>query len=62
MRFCFVLMTVLWVAMASAAANDSPWLYGIHWYGPLGVTDVESMSGGKGLWDGSAPGRGKERL
>ncbi|MDI6784442.1 MAG: hypothetical protein QME64_10160 [bacterium] len=38
--------TQLW-----AGATDSPWLYGIHWYGNTGASDVESMSGGKGIWD-----------
>ena len=33
----------------TARAADSPWVYGIHWYGdPNGV--VESMTGGKGIW------------
>ncbi|MGI8906753.1 MAG: hypothetical protein ACR2IE_09720 [Candidatus Sumerlaeaceae bacterium] len=29
---------------------DSNYLYGIHWYGNLGASDVEAMSGGKGIW------------
>lgn len=33
-----------------AAAPDSPWLYGIHWYGDRNATDVEAMTGGKGVW------------
>lgn len=33
-----------------AAGADSPWLYGIHWYGPTATTDVETMTGGKGIW------------
>jgi hypothetical protein len=46
-----------WLAVASALAAwfastqaaDSPWLYGIHWYGnPNGI--VENMTGGKGIW------------
>ncbi len=41
---------------ALAQTADSPWLYGIHWYlktDSLSVgaaTDVESMTGGKGVW------------
>ena len=29
---------------------DSPWLYGIHWYGNAEQDDVEAMTGGKGIW------------
>jgi len=29
---------------------DSPWLYGIHWYGDTGSSDVEDMSEGKGIY------------
>jgi hypothetical protein len=29
---------------------DSPWIYGIHWYGDPNGSVVESMSGGKGIW------------
>ena len=31
-------------------AEDSPWLYGIHWYGDTGQSDVEAMSGGKPIY------------
>ncbi len=40
----------------SAQTPDSPYLYGIHWYGNTDgisvgqLTDVEDMSGGKGIW------------
>lgn len=37
-------------AAGCAMAADSPWLYGIHWYGSTGVTEVEAMTGGKGIW------------
>lgn len=42
----FALLTVL----GYGGATDSPWLYGIHWYGDTGASDVESMSGGKNIW------------
>ena len=29
---------------------DSPWLYGIHWYGDVGSNDVEDMSDGKPIY------------
>lgn len=42
--------TLLAVAgSASVAPADSPWLYGIHWYGAPGGS-VETMTGGKGIW------------
>lgn len=44
---CLFLLTATAVV---AITNDSPWLYGIHWYGDRWGTDVESMSGGKGIW------------
>lgn len=31
-------------------AADSPWLYGIHWYGDPTTSTVEQMTGGKGIW------------
>lgn len=40
-----------------ATADDAPFLYGIHWYGDTGSiqigqkTDVETMSGDRGIWD-----------
>lgn len=40
----------LGAVVPTARAADSPWLYGIHWYGdPTGST-VETMTGGKGIW------------
>ncbi len=35
---------------APAHADDSPWLYGIHFYGDAAGSIVESMTGGKGIW------------
>ncbi len=35
---------------ASAAGTDAPWLYGIHWYGDPATSQVEQMTGGKGIW------------
>ena len=32
-------------------AADSPWLYGIHWYGDPASDEVEVMTGSKGIWD-----------
>jgi len=43
------LVAVLLLA-ASAHAADSPWLYGIHWYGDPATGTVEQMTGGKGIW------------
>lgn len=40
---CLIGATVLYAA-------DSPWLYGIHWYGETYFTDVEAMTGNKGIW------------
>ncbi len=31
-------------------ADDSPWIYGIHWYSDPADDDVEVMTGGKGIW------------
>ncbi len=42
----FVFMTFLGVARAA----DSPWLYGIYWYGDTGASDVEDMSEGKPIY------------
>ncbi len=51
MRIRLVSVFVLLTAACLAQVADSPWLYGIHWYGDTGSTDVEAMSGGKGVWD-----------
>jgi hypothetical protein len=42
-----VLLTVVPVPVR---AVDSPWLYGIHWYGDPSGGAVETMTGGKGIW------------
>lgn len=34
----------------AAAGADSPWLYGIHWYGNTASNDVELMTGGKAVY------------
>jgi len=53
--FAFLLLGC--AAAIFAAAIDSPYLYGIHWYGKTDSisvgqrTDVEDMSGDKGIWD-----------
>ena len=36
------------VPTATFAASD--YIYGIHWYGDHNVTEVEEMTGGKGIW------------
>lgn len=36
--------------LPTAGAADSPWLYGIHWYGDPAGSTVETMTGGKGIW------------
>lgn len=36
--------------LATAPAADSPWLYGIHWYGDEHQSDVEAMTGAKPIW------------
>ncbi len=39
------------LACAPAAAADSPWLYGIHWFGPTSnASDVNQMTGNKPVW------------
>ncbi len=38
-----------WVA-GTLARGDSPWLYGIHWYGDPAAGQVELMTGGRGIW------------
>ncbi len=42
--------TVCCTATARVAADDSQWLYGIHWYGDPSGSIVENMTGGKGIW------------
>lgn len=47
--FAFTVFMLLTVGVFSGA-SDSSWLYGIHWYGSESASDVEAMSGGKGVW------------
>jgi len=62
-------MILVFLAMGLPSAADSPWLYGIHWYADdAGDSDVEAMSGGKGIYvleqvftDTEAQGNGWER-
>jgi len=50
-RCLLPLLLALISVVAAAQVADSPYLYGIHWYGSTGSTDVESMTGSKGIWD-----------
>jgi hypothetical protein len=48
-----LLLVLLGVIMTSiqVPAADSPWLYGIHWFGPpSNNSDVAEMTGGKPIW------------
>lgn len=47
-----LLLTIGLTAAAAIPAQgaDSPWLYGIHWYGEPGGSIVETMTGNKGIW------------
>lgn len=45
------LAALLFSLFALTASADSPWIYGIHWYGDPNSNDVEQMTGGKGVWD-----------
>ena len=38
------------VLIGPAARADSPWIYGIHWYGDPNGSIVENMTGSKGIW------------
>jgi hypothetical protein len=41
-----------WAGCSARASADSPWLYGIHWFGPASnASDVSEMTGGKRIWD-----------
>ncbi len=59
MKRIIVLLCLPAMCMATvwAQTTDSPYLYGIHWYGntdsisPGDMTDVEDMTGSKGVWD-----------
>lgn len=49
MPLCRLSLGLLFMSAASSLA-DSPWLYGIHWYGDPAVAQVEAMTGGRGIW------------
>lgn len=44
------LLAVVAASASLASAADSPWLYGIHFYGEPSNGNVEVMTGGKGIW------------
>lgn len=48
--FLFLICTILLAGLLRPAAADSPWLYGIHWYGDGNLSDVEAMTGDKPIW------------
>ncbi|MCP4246201.1 MAG: discoidin domain-containing protein [bacterium] len=50
MLAALVVLAAIWMAPATAPADDSTWLYGIHWYGDTSGSVVEAMTGGKGIW------------
>ena len=56
MRIFFILCLIAFTSVIFAVTNDSGYLYGIHWYGntdsisPGQTTDVETMTGSKGIW------------
>lgn len=43
-------VVVLCLLSAVWATADSLWLYGVHWYGDPASNDLETMTGGKGIW------------
>lgn len=43
-------VVVLLASPPASSRADSPWLYGIHFYGDVGASNVETMTGGKGIW------------
>ncbi len=45
-----ILAAMLVLCMATGAFADSPYLYGIHWYGTAYDGDAENMASGKSLW------------
>jgi hypothetical protein len=45
-----VLLAMLLWGSPYADSEDSPWLYGIHWYGDADGSLVEAMTGNKGIW------------
>jgi len=46
--FCFIIFIAFFYSFIMGA--DSPWLYGIHWYGTVSSNDVENMSAGKPIY------------
>jgi hypothetical protein len=50
MKLNQLLFIPVFLLTAALSAADSPWLYGIHWYGDVGASDVEAMSDGKGVY------------
>lgn len=41
----------VWLAMAVPGRGDSPYLYGIHWFGPTSnAADLNAMTGNKAIW------------
>ncbi len=51
LRLALSLLTATALLMTPLrSAADSPWLYGIHWYGEPVGSQVEAMTGGKGIW------------
>lgn len=55
-RFIFLAVFTACAAALSGQTPDPSWIYGIHWYGNTNgiqvgdLTDVETMTGGKGIW------------
>lgn len=47
-RIASLCIVLLWGCHKSAA--DSPWLYGVHFYGDPASGNCEVMTGGKGIW------------
>lgn len=50
MRFFGALILSLLLAIPAFTRAESPWIYGIHWYGNPNSGDVEAMTGGKPIW------------
>jgi hypothetical protein len=50
MKKNIIFAVLILLVVVSAVSADSPWMYGIHWYGSVGSSDVEAMSGGKGVY------------
>lgn len=41
---------LLCAAAGRLATADSPYLYGVHWYGDVGTSQVDAMTAGRGIW------------